>query len=169
MFAFDLAATNQDVYRGFGTAPIPDSRDVELDRYLHSLEVGGPGAIASALGTASEAGRQVMRAHAERLASRAVRDRDPALLLDALVAAVLGGLDHNYREALLPMSLIDDAGDRLGVDLPTLLGDAAKIVGHPGTVNLMVWLTRAKEDRTPAAMGFVESQEDGGFRYRWAH
>ena len=68
----------------------------------------------------------------------------------------------------MPMALIDDAGCRLGVDSPTLFEEAAQIVGHPGTVNLMVWLTRAPEDRTPEAMGFVAAREQGGFRYRWA-
>jgi hypothetical protein len=39
-------------------------------------------------------------------------------------------------------------------------------VGHPGTVNLVFWLMRAPADRTLASMGFVESSDEGGFRYR---
>ena len=165
---FDPGSPQQVRFNGFGPAPIPDPRDDVMDAYLAGVMAGGPGAVASAAGSASEAGRRVLLAHAERLASRAVRGRDGRLLVSALVSAVLGGLDQNAREAMMPMALIDDAAARLGLDASTLFGDAAGIVGHPGTVNLMVWLTRAPEDRTPEAMGFASVIDAGGFRYRWA-
>jgi len=168
MAQFDPGVPQQRSFNGFGPASIPDPRDRVLDDFLTSVMAGGPDAVASASASASEAGRRVLRAHAERLASRAVRGGDPALLVQALVAAVLGGLDQNAWEAMMPMALIDDAGRRLGVDLPTLFDDVAHIVGPPGTVNLMVWLTRAPEDRTPGAMGFVAANDQEGFRYRWA-
>jgi hypothetical protein len=166
--SFDPAPPRQPAFNGFGPAPIPDPRDKVMDSYIGSVVADGPTAVASITSSASEAGRRVLRAHAERLASRAVRTRCPRLLVPAVVAAVLGGLDQNAWEAMMPMALIDDAGRRLGLDLSDLFEEAARIVGHPGTVNLMVWLTRPAEKRTPEAMGFAPSSDEGGFRYRWS-
>lgn len=168
MPAFNPSLPQQLSFNGYGPAVIPDPRDKVLDVYVGEVVSGGPAAIASITGSASEAGRRVLRAYAERLASRAVRGQDGRLLVTALVAAVLGGLDQNAWEAMMPMALIDDAAARLGLDVSSLFDQAAGIVGHPGTVNLMVWLTRAPEDRTPEAMGFAVSSDSGGFRYRWA-
>lgn len=112
----------------------------------------------------------MLRAYGERAASRAVRAKSVDRLVSALVAVVIGGLDQNALEALMPMpmSLVEDAGVRLGADPGVYFGKAADIVGHPGNVNLMVWLTRNIEDRTPEAMGFVASEDKTGFRYKWA-
>ena len=79
----------------------------------------------------------------------------------ALEAGFVAGLDGAQAPADLAR---DDA--RIGVDLSQLFEDASKVVGHPGTVNLMRWLTRAPADRTMESMGFMASEEAGGFRYR---
>jgi hypothetical protein len=64
------------------------------------------------------------------------------------------------------MAPIEDSAARIGVELPRLLEDASKIVGHPATVNLMLWLTRNDEDRSLASMGFVATENTDGFRYK---
>jgi hypothetical protein len=165
---FDPGQPEHRRYVGYGRAPIPDSRDEDLDGYVRALRSGGPLAVAAALKQVSESGRRVLRAYSERSASRAVRDRSVDQLVSALVADVVGGLDQNALEALMPMALIEDAGLRIGVDPDEFFGDAAGIVGHPGSVNLMVWLTRLPEDRVVQAMGFVAAEEARGFRYKWA-
>ena len=48
-----------------------------------------------------------------------------------------------------------------------LASSRAEVVGHPGSVKLMVWLSRAPEDRTPECIGFEALHDDSGFRYRW--
>jgi hypothetical protein len=101
------------------------------------------------------------------MSSLAVRRHDPDLLVRAVVAIVLGGLDQNALEALMVMPLVENSARLLGVSLPGIFEKAAAIVGHPGSVNLMVWLARKPEDRTIASMGFVESADEGGFRYKF--
>jgi len=96
-----------------------------------------------------------------------VRDKDRDLLVLGSIAMVVGGLDQNALEALTRMPLIEDASKRLGVELADVFEQVAGIVGHPGSVNLMLWLTRAPEDRTPECMGFAAAEDDSGFRYRW--
>ena len=58
-------------------------------------------------------------------------------------------------------------GGRLGLEPSDVFEEVADVVGHPGSVNLMVWLSRAPEDRTPECMGFEAFHDDSGFRYRW--
>ena len=165
---FDPSLSRQARYLRFGQVPIPDPVDEAIDAYLAQVIAGGADSVAEAISGSSEAGRGVLRGHAERLASRAVRGRDRSLLLPALVAALLGGLYRNEREALLPMALVDDASARLRVDAAKLFGQAAGIVGPPGAAHLMGWLKRPAESRTPKAMGYEPSRDSGGFRYRWA-
>jgi hypothetical protein len=100
------------------------------------------------------------------MASLAVRRRGTQLLVRAVVAVVLGGLDQNALEALMVMPLIENSARLLEVDLANIFERAADSVGHPGSVSLMLWLTRAPEDRTLESMGFIEAEDDGGFRYQ---
>jgi hypothetical protein len=167
MVRFDAGDPAQRRFTSYGLAAFPDARDSELDEYGRALRSGGPAAVRTALDAVSEKGRQVLRAYAERAASRAVRDKDRDLLVLGSIALVVGGLDQNALEALTRMPLIEDASKRLCVELADVFEQVADIVGHPGSVNLMLWLTRAPEDRTPECMGFAAAEDDSGFRYRW--
>lgn len=165
---FEPGQPEQPSFVAYGPAVIPDPRDAAVESYVKAVREGGPAAVATALSQVSEGGRRVLRVHGERAASRAVRDRSVDLLVSALIAVVIGGLDQNALEAMMPMALIEDAGRRIGADPGTYFGTAAAVVGHPASVNLMVWLTRRDEDRTPEAMGFVAALDQSGFRYRWS-
>jgi hypothetical protein len=164
---FDPGDPGQRRFASFGLAEFPDPRDSDVDEYVRTLRSGGPSAVSQALASVSEKGRQVLRVYAERAASRAVRDGSRDLLVLATIALVVGGLDQNALEALTRMPLIEDASKRLGIELSEVFNDVAGIVGHPGSVNLMVWLTRSAEDRTPECMGFAAAEDKAGFRYRW--
>jgi hypothetical protein len=165
--AFDPGDPKQQRFSAYGPAPIPDRRDDLVRELIDHVESGGPATVAGLCADASERGRRVLRAYGERMSSLAVRRHDPDLLVRAVVAIVLGGLDQNALEALMVMPLVENSARLLGVSLPGIFEKAAAIVGHPGSVNLMVWLARKPEDRTIASMGFVESADEGGFRYKF--
>lgn len=155
-------------YVAYGPARFPDARDVEMDSYVGGLRAGGPRAVKAALEIVSERGRRVLGAYAERAASRAVRNNDPELLVLALVALVVGGLDQNALETLMGTALVEDAGHRISAEPGVFFGKAADAVGHPGSVNLAGWLSRRPEDRTPECMGFEAGEDESGFRYRYS-
>ena len=165
--AFEPSDPAQSRFAGYGPSPLPNSRDDLVGKVIDRAVSGGPAAVAALKQGASETGRRVLRAYGERMASLAVRRRDARLLVRAVIAVVIGGLDQNALEALMVMPLIENSAVLLRVDLAGLFEQAAAVVGHPGSVNLMVWLTRPPEDRTLASMGFVESSDEGGFRYRF--
>jgi len=164
--AFEPSDPAQSRFAGYGPSSLPNSRD-ELVGVLDRAVSGGPPVVADLIQGASETGRRVLRAYGERMASLAVRRGDAGLLVRAVIAVVIGGLDQSGLEALMVMPLIENSAGLLHVDLASLFEQAAAVVGHPGSVNLMVWLTRAPEDRTLASMGFVESSDEGGFRYKF--
>ena len=164
---FDVGAPTQPRFNAYGLATYPDRRDAEMDLFVADLRSGGRAAIGSAIAGISEASRRVLLVYAERAATRAVRNTDRELLFSGLVAAVVGGLDQNALEALIRMPLLEDASRRLGIEPADVFGEVAEAVGHPGSVNLMVWLSRAPEDRTLECMGFEAASDPSGFLYRW--
>ena len=165
--AFDAGDPSQRRFTAYGPAAFPDSRDEQIDQYVETLRTSGPPAVRVALDTVSDKGRQVLCSYAERAASRAVRDNSRSTLVLGLIALVVGGLEQNALESLTQMPLIEDAANRLGLAPSDVFEDAADVVGHPGSVNLMVWLSRAPADRTLECMGFEAFRDDSGFRYRF--
>jgi hypothetical protein len=91
---------------------------------------------------------------------------NPQLIERATVAIVVGGLDQNALEALTVMPLIENSASLVGADLAGMFESVAAVVGHPGSISLGMWLGRAPEDRTLESMGFVESKDQDGFRYK---
>lgn len=163
---FDPTDSSQARFDGYGPSALPNNRDDELDDFINDVIAGGSSAVSDILPRLSENGRRVLRAYAERMASLAVRRRDRATLIRALVAIVLGGLDENRLESLMVMAPIEDSARRLGFDVPGLFEEVSKIVGHPGTVNLVVWLSRQEDDRSLSSMGFIAAEDADGFRYK---
>jgi hypothetical protein len=164
--AFEPFDAKQPRFKAYGPSPLPNSRDDLVDKVIDRAVAGGPPAVAAISKTASESGRRVLRAYARRMASLAVRRRSDQLLVRATIAVVMGGLDQGALEGLMVMPLIEHSAGLLDAHLPSIFEQAGQVVGHPGTVNLMVWLTRKPEDRTLACMGFVVSSDEGGFRYK---
>ncbi len=165
---FDPGRPQQPEFVAYSPAAIPDRRDDVVEQYVEAVRHGGPPAVAAELTHLSDAARGVLRAFAERSASRAVHEDSVERLVSALVAIVLGGLDQNAQEAMMPMALVEDAGRRIGAEAGEYFGIAAAVVGHPASVNLLVWLGRRDEDRTPEVMGFIATHDKTGFRYKWA-
>jgi hypothetical protein len=165
---FDIGDPKERRFVAYGPAPIPDSRDELVSEFIDRVEAGGPAMVASLCASASERGKRVVRAYGERMSSLAVRRKDSDLLIRAVVAIVLGGLDQNATEALMVIPLVENSARLLGVNLASIFEKAAAIVGHPGSVNLMLWLSRKPEKRTIASIGFAESSDDGGFRYKFS-
>lgn len=166
MARFDAGDPAQGQFTSYRVAGFPDARDTGLDEYAWVLRQDGPTAVRTALETVSEKGRQVLRAYAERAVARAVRDKDRDLLVLGSIALVVGGLDQNALEALTRIPLIEDASKRLGIELADVFEEVAGIVGHPGSVSLVLWLSRAPENRTLECMGFSAAEDGSGFRYR---
>ena len=163
---FDPTRTEPQRFRGYLGLPIPAAEDQVVTDFLDSSVAAGPAEIIRLTTEASRDGRDVLLAYAERAATLAVRLRDRGAVIRALIAVEIGGLSYGSRQALITMSLIDRACRIIGCDFEDALEEAARKVGHPGTLAFATWLTRSAEDRAIEAMGYGEGQDVDGFRFR---
>lgn len=165
---FDPGAPNQARFDNLGKAGFPDARDQIVGDFIQSINAAGPDSISAAAAAASEAGRRVAAVFAERAATRAVRDQNPALLNDALVALVIAGLGEDNYGAIMPMAVVQDAAQRCGKDFQSLIEEVSVLAGSPGSDGLRLWLTRDPEDATLAAMGYTAEDSPDGIVYKWS-
>jgi hypothetical protein len=132
----------------------------EVTEFVEGLIDGGPGAVVDAIASVSKHGRRVLTFYVRQMAERAAnRGGERRLLVDALVANVVAGLEINRRENIRLMALIDDAAGRLALDLPELFDEVAAIVGHPADDSLTHWQQRSPESRSLATMRYVAVEE----------
>ena len=107
-------------FDGYGPSALPNALDGEVTAFVSGVRAGGVPATAAAAAALTPNARNILRAYAERMASLAVREADRDILLNAVIANVLGGLSSHEQESLLVMAPIEDASARIGVDLPAL-------------------------------------------------
>ncbi len=163
---FDPASQDQARYSSFLQASIPDPRDGEVAELLSALTASGGDHIADASLTASDAGRSVLRAFAQRSAAASVRDGSQDHLVRSLLALCIAGLADGNRESLMTMAAVDDAATRTGARLPQLVATVGEIVNDQARVALVQWLARDPSTRSLSSMGLEALDEDDGFRYR---
>lgn len=142
---------------GYLPLPIPAPRDAEIDDLLASTPV-------SAL--AAEEHWPVLRAYAERMASLAVRERDPEILRRGLVALGLAGLGQGSADALTELPLFHDGAERIGEDAGRLFRSVGAELGGAVEAAVEAFLARSPEDRSLDAMGYRAGHDAGGFRYQ---
>lgn len=149
---------------GYLDRPLPSPRDDEitalLDRARHDgqlvrlVELARPGQDA------------VLGAFAERMASLAVRTGDPAMVRHGLLSAAIAIVapDVDVREVLLILPLLWHSAARLELDPATEFQATAEEF-PPAATQLRQFVARKPQDRRIEVMGYVESADDGGFRY----
>lgn len=96
-------------FDGYGHSALPSALDGEVTAFVSGVRSGGVPATAAAAAALTPNARNILRAYAERMASLAVREADRDILLNAVIANVLGGLSSNEQESLLVMAPIEDA------------------------------------------------------------
>lgn len=108
----------------------------------------------------------VLGAFAERMASLAVRTGDPTTLRNGLLAAALAIVapEVDVREVLLILPLLWHSAKRLELD-PAAEFEATADLLPPAATAMRQFVARKPEDQRIEAMGYVESSDDGGFRY----
>lgn len=146
---------------GYLSLPIPAPRDAEIADLLATTPAAK---LAAKLG--AEVHWPVLRAYAERMASLAVRERDPQALRRGLLALALAGLGSGSLDALAELPLFHDAAGRLDEDPAPLFRSVGEIAGGGAAATLESFLARSAEDRSLAAMGYEAGRDEGGFRYQ---
>lgn len=165
--SFNPADGTQRAFYDYLPDRIPSTRDEPVDRYVRSL-LDNPDAFREDVAAVSPAGRSVLAAYAERMASLSVRANDPTRLASALVALIAGGLIDADHNAVVAMSLVDRAAVLLGMDSERLATRLPNGVLEVGRLALSSWGARSTELRSINAMGYAEGTDSDGFRFQHA-
>ena len=102
---------------------------------------------------------------AERMATLAVRTRDPEHAREGLDAATVGARAFDHRDAIIRLSLLHDALTRIGRPPAPYFAAAEDIADDSFVDELRSFPHRAEANRTIAVMGYAEGADKDGFRY----
>jgi hypothetical protein len=150
----------------YGRQLIPHPRDEKITRLLKDwMDLDALGRTKSR-SYISEQQQNTLRAYCERMASRAVRDRNEELILLGLIAL---GMDNwgtgDPRENILLLPLHYDASLRIGVSPASIFEKAASLLNGEPADAYRAFLRRPERDRSLQAMGYIAGNEADGFRY----
>ena len=163
----DSAAFASARNRGYADVPIPSARDGELAGFLEAVIAAGPAARERAAARLGPAYTPTLLAFGERMATRAVRAREPRAVLLGLVAVGLAWRQAPDLRAAIPvLAVLHDAAARAGADPVALFGDAGVLVPEDIAPLFPTFLTRGDLDQIAAVMGFAPGEDRDGFRYR---
>lgn len=151
---------------GYGTWPIPAGLDARINSLIDEWcklpkEQRGTESL-----SITEQQSDVLLAFSERMASKAVRDRDRAAIRLGLIAAGLDGWRYEWRENTMMLSLHNHSAVMIGVNAQAVFAGAAVYLVPRVKRAFWRFLERSTQDRSIASMGFRESRDDAGFRYQ---
>jgi len=156
---------DMDHNHGYGSLPIPAIRDEEITELVSKWSALDDSERMQAL--ASITTRQVwtLLAYSERMASRAVRERDRGWIRLGLIAQGLVVWHDDWRDNVQLLSLHYDACRRVSVSPDHLFTDISTLFPPDFGVVFTAFLKRRPEDRSIDAMGYREGADGEGFLY----
>lgn len=158
---FVLDPTNNE---GYGSARLPCVRDGEIASIVRRIE--GPEDFGEAKQTLGHGHGSVLSAFAERMASLAVREKSREALRDGLSAEQLAlAVVGDYRDSLPALSLLFRASELIGADPAMEFAAVAAVAGSPDDQPLLDFAGRDQEDRSLESMGYIEQDDEDGFRF----
>ena len=151
---------------GYGSWPIPHTLDQKIGSLIEDWCELPRGDRDREATTIVEEQAAVLRAFSERMATLAVRSRDRHLLFLGLLALGIDGGLVDWREDILLLSLHFDAAKKVGIAPNEVFSEAGKLLPSRVSEVLTAFLNRSPEDQSLEVMGYEESSDEGGFRYR---
>jgi hypothetical protein len=160
-----LLRLGSEATTGYGRLPIPNPLDDEVRQLLGYISSADEATRTAVIGLLGEHHGFVFCAFAERMANFAVRTGEPRYLGEAVVALAIADRLIDQRECLLVLAPLYHATTRIGID-PVALFVAPVFAGDLFREYLSDFPRRPEESRSLAAMGYVESSDADGFRYK---
>ncbi|MEM1166281.1 MAG: hypothetical protein AAGI30_08325 [Planctomycetota bacterium] len=157
-----LKKLGSEYTHGYSPRPIPCVIDVEIELLVDAI--AGDHELRNSLNINQEHGFSFL-AYAERMASLAVREHSPSILSKGLAALGIGSRFVDVRDAVLILALMYDSTSKLGLEFSTISSDIGLNEDDALKVYVDTFPSRSARGRSIQAMGFIESEDDGGFRY----
>jgi hypothetical protein len=160
---FNLEILKRDVNLGYGPKSIPSDRDGDIEKLLY--DIISSRWITGFRSQLEDGQSDVLNCFAERMASAAVRRKDPETLQMGLIALLLSWRRDDSREALLVCSLFVDAMIRLQLTDDAFLTPIRQTIGAPLMRPFDLFLKRPTKDKGLEAFGYSAAADTDGFRY----
>lgn len=157
-----LQKLGSEYTHGYGPYPLPCAIDEEVELLVHA--VAGEDESSTALDMTETHGF-VFLAYAERMASLAVRENSVGILSKGMAALGVASKLVYVKETLPILALMHNSACKLGVDPAELFSDLGLREGDELKMYVDSFLNRSAEDRSIQSMGYVEGEDEGGFRY----
>lgn len=110
--------------------------------------------------------RLLLIGFSHRIATLADRQGDRDLLFRALVAHAIENFEHDERENILRLSVVNHVAEKLGLSPVDLFEDAAKISSPRAASALRAFISRPPELKSLRVMNIVEENSEEGVIYR---
>jgi hypothetical protein len=156
-----------DLPRGdaYHRSRIPNAYDSRVGRAVAAFSAASPGGQAAIREAIDDDRAGLLRAWSERVAALAVRLESQSPLVQGLVALSMAQ-EADGGEALLVAPLHRRSAEKLGLDADRVFDAAAGRTDLAGAR----WLRDARDcDDQLEDAGYVEDEDDDGFRYGRAH
>jgi hypothetical protein len=153
---------------GYGRRALPDPLDRELRQFAAAVQDRARFAeTRTRLTPDARLAARVLAVFGERMASLAVREKDPSVLREGLTGTALAAaLAEDPRELVAPMALLHRAAELIGADPDAEFAAAARrSADDAATQHLAAFTRRSAPDKSPAAMYYVEGRDANGFRF----
>jgi hypothetical protein len=148
--------------RDYRLDPVPDPRDVKVAQLIKTWMGLSDEDRSEAQSQVSRQQSFVLQTFGERMASLAVRERNPEALLLGLLALGIEGGSYDWRDNYLIVPLHYDAAQRIGANPAPIFDNVANLVGGTFAKYLRMFL----QDPQPIeVMGYLVRLGSGGFRY----
>jgi len=159
-----LLRLGSEYSHGYGPSLLPGKIDEEVESLVDAIAADGGEQSAIVL-KMSETHGLVLLAYAERMASLAVRRGENAMLEKSMAALRIASALTYVKEALPVLCLLSNSAKKLGVDVNKFF--ALTTINLKGELKpyIEAFSNRSDEDRSIEAMGYIEGEDEQGFRY----
>jgi hypothetical protein len=148
----------------YGPRPIPCDIDQAVREFVEAIAQSDEETRSTIFALMNEQHGFVLLAFAERMAAYAVRKQDPSFLAEGLTALAFAYRLVYWKEVIPILSLVFRSAQKLGVD-------ETKVLSLPPAADasfarmLREFMARDPQTRDIKDMGYIESSDEGTFRY----
>jgi hypothetical protein len=150
---------------GYGQQPIPNERDEAITGMLEGYLSAPEDRRQEIRSSLSLSHANTLIAFSVRMASLAVRRLDSSCIRLGVLALLLARA-KDTRDRLLVLPLHYRSAVKLEADPATIFRDAAAQTDGDGIEWITMFFLRKERNRQPEVMGYTESSDQDGFRYR---
>ncbi len=150
---------------GYAALPLPSSRDSQIAELIRRwLEMDG-GERQRSAALVEPQHHPTLLTFAERMASLAVRNRDPDLVKLGLIAAGLDEAAGEKRDSVAVLGLLFRASQKTEMNVSSRFIRVARLLPPKAARSLLIFSRRPPHERAIEAMGYSEGMDKGGFRF----